>query len=267
MTDVNIQELHDFAREVARTGGRTTLDWFSRSDLAIETKSDDSPVTIADRTTETVIREAVTRRFPDHAVVGEEHGGTISGTGLEWVIDPIDGTKTFVRGVPLYTTLVAVLHDGVPVVGVIHAPATGEMVSAASGCGARDERGRPIRVSTVQDLGASWYGTTDPADFYRRHPAFSTALLAHCHAARTWADAYGYMLLARGAIDLMIDPILAPWDVAPLGVIVREAGGVFTDFAGKEEKLGTSAIASANETLHRSVLELKDATDAALPHE
>lgn len=254
---MNIQELHDFARDLARAGGRVTLDWFSRADLSVEQKEDDTPVTIADRTTEEVIRSEISRRFPEHSIVGEEQGGTVTGKGYEWVIDPIDGTKTFVRGVPLYTTLIALLHEGVPMVGVIYAPATGEMVSAMLGHGAWDERRRPVRVSGVTALEDAWYATTDPADFYRRDARFSAALLERCDAARTWADAYGYMLLARGAMDIMIDPILAPWDVAPLGVIVREAGGVFTDFSGRSLPLGRSAIACATTDLHSAVLALQ----------
>ncbi|TVR66055.1 MAG: histidinol-phosphatase [Spirochaetaceae bacterium] len=255
---MNLLEIHDFARDVARIGGQVTLEWFSRTDLAVERKADDTPVTIADRTTEKVMRDAIRQRFPDHLVVGEEEGGEITGSGMEWVIDPIDGTKTFIRGVPLYTTLLAVLLEGVPQVGVIHAPATGELVSALLGQGAWDERRRPVRVSAVKRLENAWYVTTDPADFYRRDPGFSTALLDRCASARTWADAYGYMLLARGAIDIMIDPILAPWDVAPLGVIVREAGGVFTDFSGVAQNVGESSLACATKELHREVLKLRE---------
>ncbi len=254
------QEFHDFARDLARSGGAVTLDWFSRRELVVETKADDSPVTVADRTTEEVIRRMITDRFPHHAVVGEEHGGSIRGKGFEWVIDPIDGTKTFVRGVPLYTTLVALLENGVPVAGVIYAPATGEMVSALSGHGAWDERRRPVGVSGTTRLEDAWYVTTDPVDFHRRHRGFSTDLLTQCRSSRTWADAYGYMLLARGAVDIMLDPILAPWDVAALGVIVREAGGVFTDFSGVEQNLGESALACATPELHRAVMTLRNRT-------
>lgn len=250
-------ELHHFARELARIGGATTLDWFRRADLSIDRKSDDSPVTRADRETELLIRAAINDTYPDHEVVGEEHGGAITGRGIEWIVDPIDGTKTFIRGVPLFTTLIAVLHEGEPVVGVIYAPATGEMVSAASGMGARDERGRPVNVSSVTELGAAWYGTTDPVDLHSREERLSIALLTHCHAARTWADAYGYLLLARGAIDIMIDPIMAPWDIAPLGVIVREAGGVFSDISGETPAVGESALACSTEKLHRAALELR----------
>jgi len=251
------RELHHFARELARIGGATTLDWFRTANLAVDRKSDDSPVTRADRETESLIRTTIEGTYPDHAVVGEEHGGAISGRGFEWIVDPIDGTKTFIRGVPLYTTLIAVLHDGEPVVGVIYAPATGEMVSAARGTGAQDERGRSVRVSSVVDLGKAWYCTTDPADFHRREEQLSSALLARCNAARTWADAYGYLLLARGTIDIMIDPVMAPWDIAPLGVIVREAGGVFSDLSGETPAIGVNALACATEALQRAVLDLR----------
>lgn len=258
MIGTTISELHDAAREIARIGGRTTLDWFARQDLTVERKDDESPVTIADQTTETVIRDAIRRRFPHHSIVGEEHGGAITGHGIEWVIDPIDGTKTFIRSVPLYTTLVAVLQEGEPVVGVIYAPATGELVSGAAGLGARDERGRLVHVSSVTTLEDAWFGTTDPSDFLRRNPALVTTLLSRCKSTRTWADAYGYMLVARGAIDVMIDPIVSPWDVAPLGVIVREAGGVFTDLSGASTLLGESAIACSTLQLHNAVMALTE---------
>lgn len=257
--------LHDAAREFARIGGLVSLEWFGDRELSVDRKADESPVTIADRTTEQVIRDAIQRRFPEHRVVGEEQGGTIAGSGYEWIIDPIDGTKTFIRGVPLFTTLIAVLYQGDPIVGVIHAPATGEMVSAARDLGAWDHRGRPVRVSSASSIEEAWYGTTDPADFYRREPEFSTSLLQRCEAARTWADAYGYMLVARGDLDVMIDPILAPWDVAPLGVVIREAGGVFSDFSGASPSLCESAVACASQELHREILQLYRNTTRLTP--
>ncbi|WP_018525206.1 inositol monophosphatase family protein [Alkalispirochaeta alkalica] len=246
----------DFAQNLARIGGSVSLDWFARHDLAVEQKSDDSPVTIADKATEAAIRREISRRFPDHAILGEEQGGTLGDHTYQWVIDPIDGTKTFIRGVPLYTTLIALLREGEPVVGVIYAPATGEMVSAALGHGARDERGRAVKVSSTTALKDAWFATTDPADLYKRDPRLSTGLLEHCLAARTWADAYGYMLLARGAIDIMTDPVMSPWDIAPLGIIVREAGGVFCNLQGESPAIGTSALACATAELQRAVLAL-----------
>jgi histidinol-phosphatase len=245
----------DAAREFARLGGRLSLDWFRRSDLAVERKADSSPVTVADRQVELAIREAISRRFPDHRVVGEEHGGHLGEGGFEWIIDPIDGTKSYIRGVPLYTTLIAMLRDGVPQVGVVYCPPTGEMAAAAVGCGAWDEFGRPLRVSRCTRLEEAWVMTTDPADFIRRRPAGVAHLFAESASVRTWADAYGYMLLARGDADVMVDPVMSPWDIAPLGVIIREAGGIFTDMDGEDRLVGDSAIAAATPELHESVLD------------
>lgn len=248
---------HDAARDLARTGGLATRRWFGDRELTVERKADASPVTVADRHAETVMREAIAARFPDHRVVGEEHGGEVCGQGCEWVLDPIDGTRSFVRGVPLYTTLVALLVDGAPVVGVIFAPATGELVSAARGCGARDEQGRPVRVSGVTDLGRAWALTTDPAELHRRQRDLSDGLLAGCAGLRTWADGYGYLLLARGDADVMIDPQMSPWDIAPLGVVIGEAGGTLTDLDGRSDHLGASCLAAATPQLHAAVLALR----------
>lgn len=246
----------DAAREFARLGGRLSLDWFRRSDLAVERKADDSPVTVADRQVESTIREAIARRFPDHRVVGEEHGGQIGADGCEWIIDPIDGTKSFIRGVPLYTTLIAMLRDGVPQVGVVYCPPTGEMAAAAVGCGAWDEYGRRLHVSQCTALDTAWVMTTDPADFIRRRPGGVARLFAEAASVRTWADAYGYLLVARGDADVIIDPIMSPWDIAPLGVIIREAGGVFTDLDGEDREVGESAIAAASPELHATVRDI-----------
>jgi len=248
---------HDAAREVARQGGLATLRWFGARDLEVERKADRSPVTVADREAERVLREALAARFPGHRVVGEELGGELTGRGCEWILDPIDGTRSFVRGVPLYTTLVALLVDGAPVVGVILAPATGELVSAAVGLGARDQAGRPVRTAATTRLRDAWALTTDPCDLARREPQLSAGLLAGCAGLRTWADGYGYLLLARGDADVMVDPELSPWDVAPLGVVVREAGGVLTDLGGAGAGLGTSAVAAATAELHAAVLALR----------
>lgn len=228
--------------------------WFRTGELQIDTKVDDSPVTIADRSAEQAVREEIAHRFPDHPILGEEDGGALQKEGPLWIIDPIDGTKTFIRGVPLYTTLIAFLFDGIPQAGVIYAPATGEMVSAYLGGGAWDENYRPCAVAEDVQLSQAWFGVTDPSDLYRRHPDFTAAMLRDCGATRTWADGYGYLLLARGDLHIMADPILAPWDVAALGVVVTEAGGVFSDFSGTKQPLGASALAAATPALHTACL-------------
>ncbi|MEX2442247.1 MAG: inositol monophosphatase family protein [Alkalispirochaeta sp.] len=252
---MNTNEYLDAAREFARAGGRLSLDWFRRHNLEVERKADESPVTVADREVETSLREAILRRFPDHTVVGEEYGGSLGSAEYEWIVDPIDGTKSFIRGVPLYTTLVALVVRGIPQVGVIYCPPTGEMAAAAVGLGAWDEYGRRLHVSNTRSLRDAWFLTTDPADLLKRHPHWGAAVMRSAAAVRTWADAYGYLLVARGDADAIADPIMSPWDIAPLGVIVREAGGVFTDIHGAELAIGTSAIASASRELHTELLQ------------
>lgn len=247
----------DAAREFARAAGALSLQWFRRDGLTVERKQDESPVTAADRAVERALRDLITRRFPGHAVVGEEYGGELGTERYEWIVDPIDGTKTFVRGVPLYTTLVALVIDGQPQVGIIYCPATGELAAAARGCGAWDERGTRLRVSATAELERAWFVTTDPADLIRRHPEWTPRIFGRAAAVRTWADAYGYLLLARGAVDAMLDPIMSPWDIAALGVVVEEAGGVFTDATGASTAIGRSALAAATPALHAAVLELR----------
>lgn len=249
-----VAEWRDAAQVFARTGGDLTLQWFRRADLTVEVKADESPVTVADRAAETAIRAAIASRYPDHTIVGEEHGGTIRGTGCEWIVDPIDGTKSFVRGVALYTTLIALLVDGRPEVGVIYSPATGEVAAAGRGIGAVDELGRPIHVSGCTTLSDAWAATTDPVDLARREPHLFRRLIDGCQAMRTWADGYGYMMLAGGRLDIMVDPIMSPWDVAPLSVIITEAGGTFADLQGARDGLGTSAVATASPALESALL-------------
>jgi len=247
------QEFEIFAKELAIQGGKKTLEYFHQ-DISVERKADESPVTIADRETELTMRKIISERYPDHAVVGEEFGGVPGNNEWEWILDPIDGTKSFIRGVPLYTTLVALVHNGTPVVGVIHAPAIGETVSAYKGGGCRDQSNRPVTVSECTALSDAWYMTTDPHDFALRHPAISETLLRSCRSSRTWGDGYGYMLVARGAVDVMLDPAMSAWDIAPLSVVIREAGGVFTSMAGETDDLGTSAVAASTEKLHNEVM-------------
>lgn len=244
----------DAAVMSARLGGEVTLEWFRRRGLAVERKADTSPVTDADRAAERAIVAELAARFPDHSVVGEESGEHGPASRFRWYIDPIDGTKSFIRGVPLYTTLVALTCDDEPIAAAIYAPATGELACAARGLGAIDERGEPLSVSGTERLEDAWLLTTDPADFLRRRPTLAGTLLARSRSVRTWADAYGYMLVARGHADAMIDPVMSAWDIAPLAVVIREAGGVFTDLSGVRNDLGTSAVAAATPALHAEIM-------------
>lgn len=231
------------AIEVAQQAGKLTLGYFGHPDLQVDRKRDDSPVTIADREAETLLRERIGGRFPDDAILGEEFGEIAGNTDFRWILDPIDGTKSFIHGVPLYTTLVSVLWQQTPVVGVIHAPATGETVYASTGqgCWYTDAKRRGVaprraRVSDVSELGKALVLTSEVRSYaeHRQPDALDDYLQLEKMArlGRTWGDAYGYLMVATGRADVMIDPIVNLWDVAAIQPVIEEAGGRFCDWKG-----------------------------------
>ncbi len=242
-------DLLDDAVELARAAGAITLRWFRAGDLEVERKGDGTPVTQADRAAERHLRQELARRYPDDAVVGEEEDDRPGTTGRTWILDPIDGTKAFTHGVPLYCTLVAVEDDHGSAVGVIHLPALDQTVYAGRGLGCFED-GRPARVSAVARLDQAHVSTSS----YSNWPdATLLAVKATGASLRTWGDGYGYALVATGRIDAMVDPEVARWDVAPMPVILAEAGGVFTDAAGRATTTGGSGVAT-NGLLHDAVL-------------
>ncbi|TFH06013.1 MAG: inositol monophosphatase family protein [Candidatus Thorarchaeota archaeon] len=249
----NLETYLSFAVDVAKKAGNVTMKYFLK-DIKVDRKEDETPVTIADRETEEYIREKIEESFPEHAILGEEAGESTSDSPLRWVIDPIDGTQSFIRGVPLYTVLLALEYNGVPVVGVIHNPPLQETVSAATGLGAF-YNGVPCQVSSTEYLAKAWVQVTDYADLDRRRPAFAKKLLKESYSCRTWGDAYGYLLVATGRVDVMIDPIMSYWDIAPLKPIITESGGVFTDLDGNDNPTGVSSIA-CNSVLHKEIMKL-----------
>jgi histidinol-phosphatase len=271
--DEDLERLRTYAVDLARRAGDVTLGYF-RGDLEVETKADETPVTRADRESELLIRERLVADHPEDGILGEEYG-TRDGDGRRtWVIDPIDGTKSFVAGVPLYAVLVALVegrYDGGEMntdrvlLGVIHIPPLAETVSAARGCGAiwesQTARRRPIRsaatVSQHPDLQGARVCTSDFADLRRLEPGIARSLDEHSALSRTWGDAYGYLLVATGRIDIMIDPVVSPWDIAPLPVILEEAGGRFSALDGRAI-LGANALAT-NGRLHDEVLSCRGA--------
>lgn len=236
----------DFAMETAWQAGRLTLGYFQR-DLRPEIKDDNTPVTLADRQAEELIRGRIEERFPGHAIIGEEYGTSeTEGASHRWFIDPIDGTRSFVRGVPLYAVLIGLEIEGEIKVGVANYPAMGEMLAAADGQGCR-WNGRPTRVSNVSRLQDGLLVHSDAASFaaYGRDAAWER-LKAATNFRAGWADAYGYLLVATGRAELMLDPIMNEWDCAPFTVILREAGGYFGDWQGNPtiyngEAMGTTA--------------------------
>lgn len=233
----------DAARAAARLAAAETLRWFGRPDLAVEDKADQSPVTAADRAAEAVLRGSLLGAFPDDAFLGEETGATPGTSGYEWVVDPIDGTKSFIHGVPLYATLVGCRRGAAGVVGVIAIPALDETVYAAAGGGAWHVRraAAPVRarVSTQPRPAGGLVCSSDFTSFARWSGGAAAGNAARDRVertfriARTWGDGYGYLLVATGRAEAMIDPLMNRWDAAAVETVIVEAGGRFTDWHGR----------------------------------
>ncbi|PAU95784.1 histidinol-phosphatase [Aliifodinibius salipaludis] len=229
----DFDNVHEAAIEIAKKGGNHTLNYFNKS-FDVERKSDDSPVTVADREAEMVMREEIISHFPKHGIVGEEHDDHNPESIVQWILDPIDGTKSFIHGVPLYTTLIGVVVEDEPVIGIIYAPALDELCDAAKGKGTR-LNGDLCSVRSCDNLSEASFMSTDAytSAKYGYGDAFD-ALIEKTRIHRTWGDAYGHMLVATGRADLMFDPILNIWDAAPLLTVLQESGGVFCDTEGNE---------------------------------
>ncbi len=219
-----------FAIELAEDAGASTLAWFQSATLAVERKGDGSPVTAADLAAEALVRERLAATHPGDGIIGEEDDDVDGSTGRRWVVDPIDGTKAFTKGVPLYATLIALIDDHGPAVGVIHLPALGETIAAGRGLGCTFN-GAPCRVSGHDTLDGA-YATTSGFGYWPS--ATLRRVLDSDVVFRTWGDAYGYALVATGRAEAMIDPLANPWDIAPMAVIIPEAGGRFSNFDGVE---------------------------------
>lgn len=246
------------ALRLADIADRVTADRFGALDLRVDTKPDLTPVSDADRSTETQLREVLSRERPDDPILGEEFGGSATFTGRQWVIDPIDGTKNFVRGVPIWATLISLLHDGVPVVGVVSAPALRRRWWAAAGAGAfaamSGEPPRRVSVSAVVDLESASLSFSSLSGWAKRgiRDRF-IALTDAVWRVRGFGDFLSYCLLAEGAVDVAAEPEVSLWDLAALDILVREAGGAFTNLEGAPGPHGGSVVAS-NGLLHDAVL-------------
>lgn len=229
--------------ELAKLAGDEANRFF-RQNVAVEIKGDGSPVTAADRAAETVAREWIRSRFPDDGILGEEFGLEKPDAARRWVLDPIDGTKSFIHGVPLWGTLVAIVEGEHVLAGAVYAPPTRELVAAAVGEGAWFN-GERTYVSQTGSLSAATLLTTDdrfPGRPTRR--ARWNALADASRIVRTWGDCYGYLLLATGRADIMVDDLMNPWDAAAVQVVIEEAGGRFTDFRSRSTAFGGDSIAT-----------------------
>ena len=230
-----------FLEDVAKGAGDITLRYFLKKELEIITKADESPVTIADREAEKYIRTRIREHFTDDLILGEEFGEDGSNSDRRWILDPIDGTKSFVHGVPLYGVLIALEENGFITHGVIHIPALRETVSAASGKGCY-WNGELATVSTNDTLDTSLVLTTDPNRLERLATTEVCELARSGGMYRSWGDCYGHMLVATGRAEIMIDPKMAIWDAAPLGLIVEEAGGFAYDLQANRTVYGGSLV-------------------------
>ena len=238
-----LKELLQFAVELGQGAGDITLQYF-RKTPETSTKSDGSYVTIADRQAESYLRKQIAERFPDDGIVGEEEGESTGTSGRRWIVDPIDGTFAFVHGVPFYGVLIALEIEGELSIGVVNIPPLGELVSAAKGMGCF-LNGEPSRVSATRELKDALLLSTDftACEHYGFGPA-AERLQARAKTSRTWGDCYGYVLVATGRADVMLDPVMNLWDCAPLLPIMEEAGGTFTDWRGVRTASGGNSIAT-----------------------
>ncbi len=247
----------ELALRLADTADAITLDRFRAADLKVTRKPDRTPVTDADTAAEDALRGVITAERPGDAVLGEERGGAVTDAERGWVIDPIDGTKNFSRGVPVWATLIALTVRGLPVVGVVSAPALGRRWWAARGEGAwaSDPSGtRRIAVSGVTELADAYLSTTDITTFAQlgRRDDY-LRLVDSCWETRAFGDFWMYCLVAEGVIDIAVDGAANPWDLAALVPILTEAGGTLTDLSGAETFAGGDGIAS-NGAVHKAAL-------------
>jgi myo-inositol-1(or 4)-monophosphatase len=274
---MNLQPYLTFARQLAYRAGRITLSHYNKG-IQHDLKKDESPVTAADRATEEFIRGEIEKNYPSHAIVGEEFGeapsraersasGDEAGRGdggegnpFRWIVDPIDGTKSFMKSVPFYSVLIALEIEGVSRVGVVCFPALDEILYAADGLGCW-WNGKRARVSAVSELKQAVFSYTSWSSFRttKRLKAFER-FHKEFFFGRGWSDAYGYHMVATGRAELMLDPSVEVWDVAPFAPIFREAGGYFGSWDGEEGHLHGEAVA-CNTALKPKILELIRSTE------
>lgn len=254
MHDKTLSSRLEIALSAARSAGKIAADYFSKLEFEIETKHDGTPVTIADRQVESELRRQIQQAFVDDEIVGEEFPSRPGTSGYRWIVDPIDGTKSFIHGVPLFGTMVGVEHDRDCIIGVIYLPALDECVYAARGMGAwhvkRNGSPQRARVSGVKHLSESLFCCGSVSTFVSAHRAETfEKLRAASKLARGWGDCYGYVLVATGRAEVMVDPVVNLWDMAALPPILSEAGGTFTNWQGEPTVYGTNCIATNGHVL------------------
>ena len=260
-----VQRRLQAAREMARRAGEVTLRYFRSPELAVEHKGDASPVTAADRESEQLLRRLIAQQFPQDAIHGEEFGCQEGSSPFTWVLDPIDGTKSFIHGVPLYGTLIGLLYEEEPAAGVIHIPALEETVWGTPQQGSwyvhRDAPPQPCRLRPCRELDQATLLTSEVEGFVATGTFDVLQRLASAtRITRTWGDCYGYLLLATGRADCMVDPRMHLWDAAAVMAVIQGAGGAFTDWHGRPRPDGGNGVATSAQLLP-AVLELLKTPD------
>jgi histidinol-phosphatase len=251
---MQLKEFTEFIYTLAEKSGDMIRPYFAQANLGVEIKEDQTPVTQADREAEAAMRALIRKAYPHHGILGEEFGPENASAEFVWTLDPIDGTISFASGCPLFGTLIGLLHDDRPVLGAIHHPILNQLC-----IGNNTEttlNGRAVQLREVHHLSEATLLTTDIASIgkYQKKDGFEK-LLQQARLFRTWGDCYGYLLVASGGADIMLDPIVQPWDVLPLIPIIRGAGGVITTWSGTEASKGNSCLAT-NKLLRPQVLEI-----------
>ena len=249
---MDLLEAKNTALSFLKVSNKEIMGWF-RTDMTVESKSDQSPVTIADRKAEEILRKKISKTYPNHGIIGEEFGEEGSQSEWVWTIDPIDGTHSFIRGLPLFASLIALLHKGDPVMGIISLPALGETAWAIKGRGAFLDNQR-LQVSSQSIIKGSFVGIADRYCFKEKKclPLYNR-IHREAKIVRTYPDAFGHLMAIRGAIDVMVDPWAYIWDYAPCKIMVQEAGGEFANFTGNKGGIDVGNAISGNPKMVKAV--------------
>ena len=256
---MELKEFTDFVCILAEKSGDVIKPYFAQASVAVEIKEDRTIVTQADREAETVMRELIRKSYPQHGILGEEFGRENTSAEFVWTLDPIDGTISFARGCPLFGTLIGLLHGGKPILGAINHPVLNQLC-----IGNNTEttlNGRTVRLRGTDHLSEAMLLTTDVASIGNPRRKGFEKLLKRTRLYRTWGDCYGYLLVASGGADIMLDPVMNPWDILPLVPIIQGANGVITTWSGTAASQGDSCVA-ANKILHSQVLEILNSEQA-----
>lgn len=253
MNTNELNELKSFCRILADESAAVIKKYF-RTNISIDSKSDESPVTIADKTAEMVMRKLIADKYPSHGIIGEEHGAINSDSDYQWVLDPIDGTKSFISGAHTFGTLIALVYKGEPVLGVINQPILNEFLIGDNETA--ELNGKPVKVRECKDISETIFLTTDHFNVhkYQNGEKFDS-LMNKVKLYRHWGDCYGYLLVACGFADAMMDPIMNYWDKIALIPIIKGAGGIITDYQGGDPVKGESTIA-ASPVIHSELIKL-----------